>query len=61
MLTNERKTLGELLIEAELVTPEQLQEALTLQKSSGKKLGEVLIETNTISEKKLLQVLEFQL
>jgi type IV pilus assembly protein PilB len=61
MLTNERKSLGELLIEAELITRDQLDEALTLQKSSGKKLGEVLLDMNAISERKILEILEFQL
>ena len=61
MLTNERKSLGGLLVEAELITQDQLNEALTLQKSSGKKLGEVLLEMGAVSERKILEVLEFQL
>ncbi len=61
MLTNERKSLGELLVEAQLITTDQLNDALTLQKSSGKKLGEVLLEMGVITERKILEVLEFQL
>lgn len=61
MLATERKTLGELLIEADLITADQLNDALNLQKQSGRKLGEILIDSNTLSEKKILQVLEFQL
>ncbi len=61
MLTNERKSLGELLIEADLITQDQLEAALASQKLSGRMLGEILVETNAVSEKKILQVLEFQL
>jgi type IV pilus assembly protein PilB len=61
MLTNERKSLGELLIEAGLITPEQLADALNQQKTSGRKLGAVLSEMGLVSERKILEVLEFQL
>ncbi|MDD2534434.1 MAG: type II secretion system ATPase GspE [Eubacteriales bacterium] len=61
MLTNERKSLGELLIEAELVTKDQLDDALLQQKLTGRKLGEILTESNLVSERKILEVLEFQL
>jgi len=56
-----KKRLGEVLIEAGLITQEQLQKALTLQKSSGKKLGEILVEQGFISEDQIIEVLEFQL
>lgn len=56
-----KKRLGEVLIEAGLITQEQLQKALTLQKSSGKKLGEILVEQGVISEDQIIEVLEFQL
>lgn len=36
MLTNERKSLGELLIEAGLITADQLNDALVSQRASGK-------------------------
>jgi type IV pilus assembly protein PilB len=61
MLTNERKSLGELLIEAGLITGDQLAAALAAQRASGKKLGETLIEMNLVPERKILEVLEFQL
>ena len=61
MLTNERKSLGELLIEAGLITADQLNDALVSQRASGKKLGETLIELGLVTERKILEVLEFQL
>ena len=37
------KKLGEILIETNVLTEKQLQEALALQKKSGKALGDALI------------------
>ena len=47
--------LGEVLIEAGYITQEQLENALSLQKSSPmkKRLGEVMIENNIITENRL--------
>ncbi|MCT4606633.1 MAG: GspE/PulE family protein [Marinisporobacter sp.] len=56
-----RKRLGDLLIEAELITLEQLSEALTIQRSSGKKIGEILTNSGLITEMQIIEVLEFQL
>ncbi len=58
---NERKPLGDLLLDSELITPEILQEALDASRASGKRLGETLVEMGALSEQKLLEVLEFQL
>jgi MSHA biogenesis protein MshE len=44
-----------LLVENKLITPEQLQIAVDIQKSSGKDLGRVLIENGYISEEALFQ------
>jgi len=41
--------LGEVLIQQGRLTPEQLQEALTLQKDSGQSLGQVLKSHNYVS------------
>jgi len=60
MLTSERKSLGELLLEAGLVSVEQLSDSLEQQKASGKKLGEILLESGVLTERKLMEVLEFQ-
>ncbi|WP_044894626.1 GspE/PulE family protein [Bacillus alveayuensis] len=56
----ERKRLGDLLVEAGLITPEQLQEALK-EKAQGQKLGDVLLQLGYITEQQLIEVLEFQL
>ncbi len=52
---------GDLLLEADMITPEQLDEALRLHKEQGKKLGEILLEKNYITNKQIIQTLEIQL
>ena len=56
-----RKRIGELVVEAGLITEEQLQNAIKEQKELKLKLGELLITRNYISEQQLIEVLEFQL
>ncbi|TCO79168.1 GspE/PulE family protein [Marinisporobacter balticus] len=56
-----RKRLEALLVEARLITQEQLKDVLKLQKTTGKRLGELLIDENIIEEKQLAEVLKFQL
>lgn len=56
-----RKQFGKLLVEAGLITEEQLDEVLGIQKSTGKKLGEILTERGMITKEDIIQVLEFQL
>ncbi|NLN46440.1 MAG: Flp pilus assembly complex ATPase component TadA, partial [Clostridiaceae bacterium] len=58
---NERKPLGDLLLDSELITPEILSEALAASRVSNKRLGETLVEMGALTEQKLLEVLEFQL
>ena len=53
--------ISELLLEAELVTPERLQEALDLQNKTGERLTQILVSYNFVSETQLMEVLEFQL
>lgn len=60
MKTNKRKRLGDLLIEANVLTVEQLDAAL-LNKSREEKLGDYLIEQELITEQQLIEILEFQL
>ena len=55
------KRLGEMLIDANILTPEQVNEAIALQKNSGKRLGSVLVENKYISEEQLINVLKMQL
>ena len=52
-----RKRLGELLIEAQKITQDQLDQALAAQKRSGERLGRVLIKQGAITEPVLLEVL----
>ncbi|UNK16087.1 Flp pilus assembly complex ATPase component TadA [Paenibacillus sp. N3/727] len=54
------KRLGDLLIEAGLITNEQLETALR-EKKANQKIGETLLQLGFISEQRLIEVLEFQL
>ena len=60
-LLGNRKRLGELLIEKEVITQQQLKTALYHQRTTGKKLGEILVSQNLISETKMAEVLQEQL
>jgi len=55
-----RQFLGELLIQAKRITPEQLEYALQEQRRTGEKLGEVFVRLKLISEKELDGLLAFQ-
>lgn len=52
-----RKGLGEMLIEQNLITTEQLDNALELQRQQGGKLGEILIKQGLIKAEELASVL----
>lgn len=56
-----RKRLGDLLIDAGMLTQEQLEQALKSQKTSGARLGKELITLGFITESLMIQALEFQL
>jgi type IV pilus assembly protein PilB len=56
-----RKRLGELLLEAGLLTEAQLQTALKEQDQWGGKLGAILVDLKLISEEVLVQALSKQL
>ena len=58
--TRVRRKLGEMLIEAEAVTEEQLETALTLSKGSGKRLGECLIESGACGDLEIARSLAEQ-
>jgi len=60
-LPRERKRIGDVLVEAKIITPQQLEEALKIQKQTNKKLGEILVEKGYITEDELIEILEFQL
>jgi len=53
--------LGDRLIEAGLITDEQLQQALAEQEQTGRRLGQALIELKIIDEEELLFFLSKQL
>lgn len=58
-----RPLLGELLVQAKVVTAEQLAQALSLQSEpvNDKKIGQLLIERGWITEAQLTQTLSLQL
>jgi len=55
------RSLGEILKERNLITDEQLEEALAVAASQGKKLGEVLVAKGLISPLSLATTLSYQL
>lgn len=59
--TLEKKKLGQLLLEAKLVTEEQLEEALAKQKGTKRKLGEVLTDAGFCSELEVAEAISTQL
>jgi hypothetical protein len=52
--------LGRILVDDELLTPEELERALTEQRETGKLLGEILIEQGSMSGASLAQALARQ-
>lgn len=53
--------IGDMLVAAGFVTEEQVREALTEQRSSGRRLGEELVSLGFVTEVQLIQVLSNQL
>ncbi|MBI3039072.1 type IV-A pilus assembly ATPase PilB [bacterium] len=53
--------LGDALIQEGLINEEQLQQALSLQKKSGKRLGTILVEMHLVTENDIVQILSKQL
>lgn len=56
-----RKRLGDLLVDANIITQQDLSLALTKQQSTGRKLGDLLINMGFLTEQQLLQFLAHQL
>ena len=54
------KLLGELLIERRVITKEDLDKALTIQKERGGLLGEILVELGLAKEENIAQALTAQ-
>jgi type IV pilus assembly protein PilB len=62
MINNTKKLrLGDMLVQAGVITNEQLKEALSQQRNSGKRLGEILLQGGYITQQDLTRVLESQL
>jgi type IV pilus assembly protein PilB len=60
-MQNSRVRLGELLIEAQIITPEQLDFVLAMQKGDPRRLGTLLVETGLVTEIQVTQILSQQL
>ena len=56
-----RKKLGECLIQAGLITDEDLQSALAEHKRTGERLGAVLVRLNLATERQIAKALAYQL
>src|SRR6185503_19844105 len=54
------KQLGELLLDCSLITQQQLEEALALQKEQGGLLGQILVGLNYTTEEAIAQALTAQ-
>ena len=59
-MTPTRKRLGDLVVEAGLITEEQLQTALK-EKTKNQRLGDLFVQKGYLTEQQLIEVLEFQL
>jgi len=60
-MARQRKRLGDMLVEAGLITEPQLKEALREQKKAGVKLGEYLINRGVVREQQIYDVISRQL
>lgn len=58
---NKKKRLGDLLVELGYITEEQVNEAIKIQKTTGKRLGRIFVDLGYITEEGLLNILELQL
>jgi len=54
------KHLGELLLERGIISQQQLEEALALQKEKGGLIGEILVELGLVKEEDIAQALTAQ-
>lgn len=56
-----RVRLGELLVTAHIISRGQLEQALAIQKSDGRRLGKILVEQGFVTETQVTQILSQQL
>jgi type IV pilus assembly protein PilB len=61
METNKYLRLGELLIREGLITPSQLEKAISVQRQESGRLGEILIKLDMVKEDQIVSVLGKQL
>ena len=57
----ERTRIGEILLQYNLITEAQLEEALRLQETSDKRLGEILVELEVLNSTQVAEALAVQL
>ncbi len=55
-----REKIGQILLNRNIISQEQLNEALEVQKNTGEKLGEILIKKGYISDETLMELVSFQ-
>jgi len=55
-----KKKLGEILVEQNLLTAEQVQDTLRMQHQTGLMFGETLVQTKLLTEEKIVAVLVAQ-
>ena len=60
-MSKARVRLGELLVQAQIIDAEQLEQALELQKSDPRRLGTLLVEQGLVTETQVTQILSQQL
>ena len=56
----EKTPIGQVLMESGMITIDDLNEAIEIQKSSSQRLGEILIGMGAITEEELQMALDFQ-
>ena len=61
MVTPKKLRIGDVLLDAGLITQEQLDETLETQKNRGGKLGDLVIQLGFVSETEFLRALSNQL
>lgn len=55
-----KEKIGQILLSRDIITKEQLEEALDAQRNTGEKLGEILIKKGFISDETLVELISFQ-
>lgn len=61
MVGRTRKRLGDMLVEANVITNDQLMEALARQKESGSRLGEILVDMKFTDETEIAEAMAQQM